>query len=217
MKKLKIVALFSGGASSLKYLYENDPNCGHHYEFVCGISNKRETKGEKFCIEKDIPFIEFNTKKFCVERKYLGKLRKMPKELREDYYFELLNLISPFAPDIILLSGFMLEIVFPLLGYCPIINVHPADMRIKDAMGKTKYVGDDAVTLAINAGEKYTASTIHVVEEELDNGRIICVSDPLPVELNIFPWEHQEKMKMLCDGPAYRRALEMIYSKEFIF
>jgi folate-dependent phosphoribosylglycinamide formyltransferase PurN len=111
----------------------------------------------------------------------------------------------------------MLEIRFPLLGYCPIINVHPADMRIKNTKGKTKYTGDDAVTLAINAGEKYTASTIHVVEEELDNGRIICVSAPLPVGKNVLPWEHQEKMKIFCDGPAYQEALRMICEREFVF
>lgn len=206
----KIIVLFSGSASSLRYLFENDPNYGSKYQIVCGISNKKETKGEIFCKENNIEFIEFNTKRFCLEHKYYGKIRDMPLSLRTEYYSELLKLIKPFNPDLILLSGFMLEITEPLLGYCPIINVHPADLSIKGPDGKPKYTGDDAVTMAIEAGEKSTASTIHFVEKEVDCGKIICISDPLFVEERIHPDEHQEKMKFKCDGPAYVKALEIL-------
>jgi phosphoribosylglycinamide formyltransferase-1 len=213
MSKLRIAVLFSGSASSLRYLHENDPNYGVTYEIVCGVTNKKDTKGEKFCIEHNIDFIKLNTKTFCFEDGYIGKLRDMPEELRREYYFNLLNRIRIFSPDLILLSGFMLEIVEPLLGYRPIINVHPADLRIKGPDGKPKYTGDDAVTLAIKAGEKSTVSTIHFVEKEVDCGEIICVSDPLPVEEGTTPKEHQEKMKFACDGPAYKKALEIFCRK----
>lgn len=206
----KIIVLFSGSASSLRYLFEKDKNYEKNYEIVCGIANKKDTKGEKFCKENNIPFIEFNTKRFCLNSGFDGKLREMSIELRNDYFKELLNLISPYNPDIILLSGFMLEITEPLLGYCPIINVHPADLTIKGENRKPKYTGDDAVTMAIEDGQKYTASTIHFVEKEVDCGRIICVSDPLLVEEGISPSDHQEKMKTMCDGPAYREALRIL-------
>lgn len=113
----KIVVLFSGSASSLRYLFEKDKNYGKKYEIVCGISNKKDTKGEKFCKENNIPFIEFNTKRFCVDHGYGGLLKDMPKEIRILYFTELLNLIKSLNPDMILLSGFMLEITEPLLGY----------------------------------------------------------------------------------------------------
>jgi folate-dependent phosphoribosylglycinamide formyltransferase PurN len=213
MEKLRIIVLFSGSASSLRYLYENDPSYGIAYEIVCGVTNKKDTKGEKFCIEHNIDFIKLNTKTFCLEDGYTGKLRDMPKELRKEYYFNLLNRIKIFSPDLIFLSGFMLEIVEPLLGYRPIINVHPADLRIKGPDGKPKYTGDDAVTLAINTGEKSTVSTIHFVEKEVDCGEIICVSLPLLVEEGNTSSEHQEKMKFLCDGPAYKKELEILCTK----
>ena len=111
----------------------------------------------------------------------------------------------------------MLIISKPLLGYKPIINVHPADLSIKDSFGRPKYIGDDTVTDAIKNGEKYTASTIHVVEDILDGGRIICISDKLEVLDPNNPKEHQEKMKYLCDGPAYKKALEMICTGGFKF
>lgn len=207
----RIAILFSGSASSPRFLLEKDKNnYGKNYKIVCGISNKKDTKGEKFCKENDIPFIEFNTKHFCFNSGFDGMLKDMPISVRRDYFKEMLDLIKPFNPDIILLSGFMLEITEPLLGYCPIINVHPADLSIKDAKGKPKYTGDDAVKMAIEAGEKYTSSTIHFVEKEIDCGRIIYISDPLLVEVDITPQEHQEKMKTMCDGPAYREALRIL-------
>jgi folate-dependent phosphoribosylglycinamide formyltransferase PurN len=206
----RIIVIFSGSASSLRYLFGKDGNYGKNYQVVCGISNKINTKGEKFCKENDIPFVEFNTKHFCIGKGHLGMLKDMPKEIRIQYFTDLLNLIKPFSPDIILLSGFMLEILEPLLGYCDIINVHPADLSIKGKDKKPRYTGDDAVRLAIEDGQQYTASTIHFVEKEVDCGRIICISDPLPVEVGITPEEHQEKMKTMCDGPAYREALRIL-------
>jgi phosphoribosylglycinamide formyltransferase-1 len=205
-----IVVLWSGSASSLRYLSEKDENYEKNYQIVCGISNKKDTKGEKFCKEKDIPFIELNTKHFCLRHGFNGKLKDMPTEIRENYFKEMLNLIKPFNPDIILLSGFMLEITEPLLSYCPIINVHPADLRIIGKDGKPKYTGDDAVSLAIEDGQQYTASTIHFVEKEVDCGKIIWVSEPLFFEKGITIPEHQEKMKTMCDGPAYREALRIL-------
>ncbi len=139
----------------------------------------------------------------------------MPARVRKYYYEHLLSIISEYEPDIILLSGYMLAITEPLLGHYPIINVHPADLRIKGANGKPKYVGDDAVTLAIQSGEKSTASTIHVVEKEVDCGRIICVSPPLPVAPGVSVKEHQNAMKEACDGPAYKLALERIVDGTF--
>lgn len=206
----KIIVLFSGSASSLRFLCKKDKHYGRNYEIVCGISNKKDTKGEQFCKENNIPFIECNTKHFCRDSGFDGKLRDMPLVIRKNYFTEMLTVIKRYHPDVILLSGFMLEITDPLLGYCPIINVHPADLTIKGQNGKPKYTGDDAVTMALRDGQKYTASTIHFVEKEVDCGRIICVSDPLLVEEGIHPSEHQENMKTKCDGSAYREALRII-------
>lgn len=217
MGKLKIAVLFSGGASSLRYLMENDSDYSLTYEVVFGLSNKKDTKGELFCKEKGIPFEEVNTKEFCIRYGYMGRISEMPENIRKDYFYSVLHSINEYKPNIILLSGFMLKISKPLLGYCPIINVHPADLRIMGKDGKPKYTGDDTVTMAIQAGERFTASTIHVVEREVDCGRIICVSKKLPVTEGVNPKDHQERMKTMCDGPAYEKAIRLIAKGEFIF
>mgnify|MGYP006369435209 FL=1 len=200
---LKILVPFSGSASLLRYLLNKDPNYGKTYETVCGIANKKDTKGETFCKENNIPFISLNTKNFCRQHGYEGKLKDMSKHLRHAYYTDLLVLIKFYKPDIVLLSGFMLEITEPLISYCPIINVYPADLRIKEtATDKPKYTGDDPVTKAIKDKQTFTASTVHVVGPELYCGKIICVSEPLFVEEGALPHHHREEMKMKCDDPA---------------
>ena len=214
--KPRIAVLFSGRASALQYLSECDPNYGVAYEIVCGISNKKQTKGELLCNSLNIPFIEHNAKRFCDDNGFDGLVRDMPDMIRDEYFEGLLNLLVVNQPDIIMLAGFMLKITLPLLGTIPIINVHPADLRITGADGKPKYRGDNAVSDAIDAGEKQLSSTIHVVEKEVDCGAIICVSDPIDVFLQMNATETQDYMKLMCDGPAYVKALEMIVTGEFV-
>ncbi len=215
--KLRIVVLFSGGASAAQYLIGNDPNYGKNYKFVFGLTDKKDASGLSYFDEQEIPCTIAAIKQFNARNGYFGKVRDMPDNIRRAYFTHLQHIVKQFEPDLILLSGFMLKIVAPLLGYCPIINVHPADLRIKKEDGTPKYTGDDAVTLAINAGETSTASTIHVVEKKVDEGKIICVSQPLTVQPEVPIIEHQNRMKIFCDGPAYIRALEMICSGEFKF
>lgn len=216
IKTLRIVVLFSGGASAAQYLIENDTDYGKNYEFVFALTDKKGASGVSYFEEKEIPCMEAGIKQFSVRNSYSGRVKDMPDNIRRAYFTHLQHIIRQFKPDLILLSGFMLKIVAPLLGYCPIINVHPADLRIKNEDGTPKYTGDDAVTLAINAGETSTASSIHVVEEKVDEGRIICVSQPLIVESGRTAKEHQELMKTFCDGPAYKRALELIVEYDLI-
>ena len=218
-EKQKIVVFFSGGASSLRYLIENDKNYKKEYEIVVAFTNDKNSSGVKFCDDNNIPCLMLGFKHF---QRTSGELcmyiENKEEKIREKYFEEVTKMISSFNPDFIILSGFMLRITKPLLGFVPIINVHPADLRIKKSLGgKPKYTGDDAVTDAIQAGETSTASTIHLVEEEVDCGKIICVSDRISVLPGVNPKDHQEKMKSLCDGPAYVKALELITKGEFVF
>ena len=215
-KKLRIAVLFSGRASALDYLATSDPNYKVTYEIVCAVTNKDKTVGEDLCKLLGIPCIQYNAKTFCLGNGFDGLVKDMPDFIREEYFEGILGLLVDYQPELVLLSGFMLKISKPLLGTIPIINVHPADLRIQGDDKKPKYRGDNAVFDAMQAGEKKLASTIHVVEQELDCGQIICVSDSIDVFASMNPEETQDYMKTACDGPAYVKALEMILSEEFI-
>lgn len=97
------------------------------------------------------------------------------------------------------------------LGAFPnrVLNVHPADLSILDENGERKYVGDDAVSRAIENGETVTRSTIHLMDELEDHGPILYISEGLEVG-DRTPEEQQELMKEKCDGPAYRKTLNLL-------
>ncbi len=217
-KPIKIAVLFSGSASSARYLIDTDENYGKNYEIVVAISNKKDASGINYFVEKEIPVRCINTKQFCLEYGFNGKIKDMPDDLRRSYFFKICDFLELHQINLIILSGFMLKIIKPILGYRPIINVHPADLSIKDPVtGKPKYTGDDAVTMAIEAGEGSTASSIHVVTENVDEGEIIWISNHLNVVKGVSVKDHQEKMKFICDGPAYKEALRRIYTGNFKF
>ncbi len=206
--KMQVVVLFSGGASALKYLLENDPNLGEKYEIVGAFTDREDASGIELARRAGIPVEIFSFKQFLKER----KAKRTDPEARWAYFAEVLKRIERWQPDVLMLSGFMLIVTEPLLSAYKykILNVHPADLTIVDERGRRKYVGMDAVAQAIQAGERFTRSTIHLVTEEVDGGPIIVLSDPLEVEPGISPEEHQERMKWACDGPAYQKALQLI-------
>lgn len=207
---LQIAVLFSGSASSVRYLIENDPNYRKTYSFAMGMTNNKDASGISLLEEHQIQCITADYHTWCVDNDISYK----NIALRERYFDIFHNAITACRADIILLSGFMLIITLPLLGAYHILNVHPSGLHILDENGKRKYTGANAVTDAISAGETQTFSTIHLLNEEVDGGPIITISDPLAYRGGSVA-DHQERMKTLCDGPAYATALKMITSGDY--
>jgi len=205
---MRVGVLFSGGASSLKYLLEHDPNLGVKYEFVVTLTDNPEAGGIGLARRAGLPVEIVDFRAFLKER----GVKRTDLVARRDYFAKVVERLAPWKPDILMLSGFMLIVTEPLLSEYKnrILNVHPADLTVLDEAGRRKYVGMDAVAKALEAGERATRSTIHLVTEEVDGGPIVVLSDPLEVPPGVSPEEHQERMKWACDGPAYQRALELI-------
>ncbi len=206
--RMRVVVLFSGGASALAYLRENDPNWGRKYEIVGAFTDRPDASGISIAKQAGIPVEVLSFREFLRER---GASFRDPKA-RKAYFAEVVKRIQKWTPDVLMLSGFMLIVTEPLLSAyrLRILNVHPADLTITDERGRRKYVGLDVVRKALEAGERFTRSTVHLVTEEVDGGPILTLSDPLEVEPGVSPEEHQERMKWACDGPAYRQALELL-------
>jgi folate-dependent phosphoribosylglycinamide formyltransferase PurN len=95
------------------------------------------------------------------------------------------------------------------------INTHPSDSE----NGKIKYKGRNAVRDAILAGEKEIRATTHLVSEKVDEGRILMISPPSPINLG-ENWdasnpkiveavrkENQERLKQVGDQAILPRTL----------
>lgn len=213
---LNVMVFFSGGASALRSLKEDDVNFGKAYRVRWAFTDCKSASGisflEQMPVGMDMGPIIYDYRDWCRERGH--KFSNL--DTRRIYFSEVEGLIRGFGIDVILCMGFMLIITDPLLEEYAgkILNVHPADLSIRDEHGRRKYAGRNSVARAIAAGEQYTRSTVHIVTDEVDGGPIIACSDPLKVEPGIDPMLHQERMKQICDGPAYIRALERLVMED---
>ena len=94
---------------------------------------------------------------------------------RESFDAALIDELERFAPDLIVLAGFMriLSSRFVNRFAGRILNIHPSLLP--------KFTGLDTHRRAIDAGERWHGSTVHFVTRELDGGPPI-IQGRVPVE-----------------------------------
>lgn len=87
--------------------------------------------------------------------------------LSDEALAEILRMVQEAEVDLIACAGFMRILRDPLLSAFPgrILNVHPSLLP--------KYPGLKAVARALEAGEKETGCTVHLVDAGVDTGRIL--------------------------------------------
>ncbi len=80
------------------------------------------------------------------------------------------ELIEPYAPDLVVLAGFMTRLSPPLLDRYDVMNVHPA---LLPAFGGHGYYGHRVHEAVLEAGCKVTGATVHFADPEYDHGPIV--------------------------------------------
>ena len=106
-------------------------------------------------------------------------------ERRAAYDRELAGLLARCGARLAALAGWDWVVGPELCRAFMFVNVHPGDLRVRDGLGRRKYVGLGWVPTAkaILAGERFVHSSTHLVTFELDGGPIARVSRPVPVDL----------------------------------
>ncbi len=181
--------------------------------------------GEKIALEFGLPYISYDIRAFHKIRSFKRTVNSSEGlEARKQYDEVARKLISAFEIDVIALGGYMSYIT---LNRC--INVHPADLSLKNPDGSRKYVGDHAVRDAIAAGEKELRASTLWTDEGVDTGPLLMVSDALPVELpqpleslvkdkgqfSRVIDEHQRRLKEIGDWKIFPRTVELIARGRF--
>ncbi len=148
------------------------------YEVVVIFSDSAASNALAIGKDYDLPVITRDLRAYY-------KLRGRPRRdmaVREEFDKETLKALKPYGVSSAAYAGYMSVASPALIGGFLGINVHPADLSIREG-GKRKYRGDHAVADAIRAGEKTICSTTHIVEEAVDEGRILMISDRLNVQI----------------------------------
>jgi phosphoribosylglycinamide formyltransferase 1 len=119
---------------------------------------------------------------------------------REAYDREVVALLREFRVDIVCLAGFMRVLSPYFVREFPhrILNIHPALLP--------SFPGVDAQKQALEHGVKFTGCTVHIVDEGVDTGPIVCqavvpVHDDDSVEslsARILKEEHRIYSEAIC-------------------
>lgn len=154
-----IVILISGRGSNMEAIVRACAGEGWNARIAAVVSNRPDAAGLAFAKERGIATAVVDHKA------YSG---------REVFDEELARVIEGFAPDVVVLAGFM-RILSP--GFVQrfagrMVNVHPSLLPA--------FTGLHTHRRAIEAGCKLAGATVHFVTAELDHGPII-VQAAVPV------------------------------------
>ena len=155
---MRTVVMVSGGGTNLQAILDAVSDGTITNTEICGvISNRADAYALTRAAEAGIPGV-------CVSRKAYGT--------REEFENALLAAVDSFAPDLIVLAGFLVIIPKEMIRRYErrIINIHPS--LIPSFCGDGFY-GLHVHERVLERGVKVTGATVHFVDEGTDTGPIL--------------------------------------------
>lgn len=157
--KSRLVILISGTGSNMEALIQAASSGAVSGEIVAVFSNRPDARGLVTASAAGIATEVVNHRDFAD---------------RESFDAELAARIKSYAPDLVILAGFMriLTTTFVRQFHGRLMNIHPSLLP--------KYPGLHTHQRALEAGDAEAGATVHFVTEELDGGPAI-VQAPVAV------------------------------------
>ncbi|WP_237066042.1 phosphoribosylglycinamide formyltransferase [Microbulbifer guangxiensis] len=158
--RCRVVVLISGSGTNLQAIIDSAADAECPYQVCAVISNKPEAYGLTRASDGGIETAVVN------HRDYLD---------REGFDTALIEAIDRYAPDLVVLAGFMRILTPGFVRHYSgrLLNIHPSLLP--------KYQGLHTHRRALEAGDREHGATVHFVTEELDGGPPI-VQAIVPVE-----------------------------------
>jgi len=231
-RPMRVAGFMSGSGTNILRLLEREKAIRERegtspFEVVFIFSDRSDgaSRGEAIALEYGLPYASYDIRAFHALR---GKRRTASTRegLAARAAFDRIPgiLIRAFDIDVIALGGYM---SYTTLSGC--VNVHPADLSLRNPDGSRKYVGDHAVVDAIAAGERELRASTLWTDQGVDTGPLLMVSPPVPVTLpdslaalRADPEllarvadEHQDRLKEAGDWRIFPETLEMISRGRF--
>lgn len=218
---LRVALLSSRRAPGLRYLLEQDPGRGTRYEIVAGVVSTGKSEVPAELAVADVPCAIHDLRSFCSSR---GR-RLSDLDARCLYDARTVRLLGRFAPDLIVLSGYLHLLTEPMLSAYDgrIVSIHDADLALARTDGGPRYPGLHATLDALQAGEPETRSTVHLVDRDVDTGPPLVRSWGFPAHplvsdakswgatdiLKAYAYAQREWMMRAAWGPLLARAIDL--------
>jgi phosphoribosylglycinamide formyltransferase 1 len=148
-----IVILISGRGSNMEAIVQACATENWPARVAAVVSNKAAASGLQFAAQQGIATAALDHKQF---------------DSREAFDAELMKVIDGFAPDVVVLAGFMRILTEGFVRHYEgrLINIHPSLLPA--------FPGLHTHERALEAGCKVAGATVHLVTPELDHGPIIA-------------------------------------------
>ncbi len=156
---LRVVVLVSGGGTNLQAIIDAiSEGSISNTELVGVISNNKTVKSLERAKNAGIPAVSVSPKDYAD---------------RAEFNEALLTKVDEFAPDLVVLAGFLVAIPEAMVHKYSnrIVNIHPSLIPSFCGVG---YYGLKVHEKALERGVKVTGATVHFVTEGMDEGPIIA-------------------------------------------
>ena len=218
--QMRVAGLMSGSGSNLRKIIEHERNLESSkgrapYSVVVIFSENPKSNAIRIGDAFGIPVVTRDLGAFYETK---GKPRK-DLSVRAEFDEGTVDALKKFEVTVAAYAGYMSIATNPLINAFLGINVHPADLSIMDE-GRRKYTGDKAVKKAILAGETWIRSSTHIIESQVDYGRILMISPQLRVilpdgfnpdnaeQLKVESEKNQDRLKEIGDWIIFPKTLE---------
>lgn len=147
-----IVMLISGRGSNMEAIVRAAQTERWPARIAAVISNRADAEGLAFAAEQGIPTVVVANKDYAS---------------REDFDAALQTTVDRFAPDLVVLAGFLRILTAPFVAHYDgrILNIHPSLLP--------SFPGLATHRQALVAGVKIHGATVHFVTADLDHGPIV--------------------------------------------
>lgn len=148
-----IVILISGRGSNMEAVVRAAQSEGWPARVAAVISNRADAGGLAFAAAHRIPTAVVPSKNYPDRASFDAALQ---------------HEIDRFAPDLVVLAGFMRILTAPFVAHYEgrMLNIHPSLLPA--------YPGLDTHRKALEAGEREHGATVHFVTAELDHGPMVA-------------------------------------------
>lgn len=148
-----IVILISGRGSNMEAVVRAAAAEQWPARIAAVISNKPEAKGLEFAQSHGIPTAVVSNKDFATRAEFDAALQET---------------IDRYAPDLVVLAGFMRILTAPFVEHYAgrMLNIHPSLLPLFPGLGTHQQ--------AIDAGVTEHGATVHFVTAELDHGPMVA-------------------------------------------
>ncbi|MGI6505099.1 MAG: phosphoribosylglycinamide formyltransferase [Clostridia bacterium] len=150
---MNICVFASGGGSNMQAVIDACKNRKINAKVVLVISNNSDA----YALER--------AKKEKIDNYHVSEYK-----YKEGFIDKLLELLAKYEIDLVLLAGYMKKLPKEIVERYKVLNIHPA---LLPKYGGRGMYGERVHKAVLEAKEKESGCTVHVVDEHYDNGKIL--------------------------------------------